>query len=181
MITVVLPTVPGRDVDLRLAFGSVAHEADRVLVLKGHPTCGSAWNEGLRLALELRSDYVLLFADDLIAHEGWSQALPTELAMPAPILRGLDGHRQHAEDGEPGDRTTFSRVPFLTLHQATRCYPFPEDMHYYTDCLVANWLQPTPVIVDERFRFTHTWSMVGRLDGAERDAADRQAYVNYLR
>jgi glycosyltransferase involved in cell wall biosynthesis len=73
LLSVVLPTISGREHWLGKALASISETVDdyELLVYLDKPTCGVGWNLGIE---EAKGDYVLLFADDLEAHPGWFQA-----------------------------------------------------------------------------------------------------------
>lgn len=174
-VGVVIPTVEGRDWWLARAIRSVP-QASHVVVIRDRPACGWAWDEGIAMLLELHPDvvtHVLLYADDLEAWPEWDRAAPDgDEFAPAAMLYRPGGERDQADDGEPGAEVTFSRVPFLTRAQAARLRPFPKELHYYTDCLVYDWLGIRPRL-DRRLAFTHYVAQPGRHHD---DRADRALY-----
>lgn len=71
MISVVIPTVAGREHSLERCLAAYRATADvELIVLADRQTCGVAWQEGIEQAT---GDYLHLSADDLEPHPGWDQ------------------------------------------------------------------------------------------------------------
>lgn len=169
-VAVIIPTVRGREESLGRAVASVAAESSRILTLEGFATCGEAWCEGIDiLARDESWTHLMLFADDLEAHRGWSAAthwLESGL-LPAPILLQADGTRWNSSDGLPGELCAFSRIVLCTRDQAADLVGFP-SLHYYSDCLACE-LIGLPSVVAPEYVFTHHWHPVARRHDAEPD------------
>lgn len=180
MISVVVPTIDGREHWLEKAQESIELTTKRFefLVYRNLPTCGAAWNVGI---IEAKGDHILLFADDLEAHDGWWQAGVESLShnvIPCPRIINPDGTLQscgtfdsEADDGTP---SVVARVPFLTRHMAETMHPIFEN-HYMGDHWITwkgqqlGW----PTLVNRSMVFTHHFAMEGRIDSL---TADVKAY-----
>lgn len=181
MISVVVPTVTGRDHWLERAYESLTiltAEYFEWLVYEDLPTCTAGWNLGIQQA---SGDYILLFADDLEAHPGWLEAGVAALergVIPCPRILNPDGTLQScgtfAEEAPDGTPSVVARVPFLTREMAQVMHPI-WDRHYMSDHWITwkglqlGW--PTEVVRD--MVFTHHFAMEGRIDSL---ASDVKAY-----
>lgn len=180
LISVVIPTISGREHWLEKAVASIEATCDshEILIYKDKPTCGAAWNVGIR---DASGDYILLFADDLEAHPGWWQAGVAALergTIPCPRILNPDGTLQScgtfAEEAEDGTPSVVARVPFLTWDLADRMWPIFEN-HYMGD----HWITHRglelgcPTLVVRDMLFTHHFAQEGRIDSL---ASDVQAY-----
>lgn len=187
VITVVVPTVAGREVDFARCVAAYrqrsVHEL-QIITLHDMPTCGQAWNAG---AGQATGDYLHFSADDLEPHEGWDAAAVATAGagmLPAPRIVRPDGrldycgvHRRELPDGMPVE---MSVIPFMSREQWERIGPVL-PIHYFTD----NWISfrgrraGYPTVVRRAFAFTHHWAEVGRGAGMSyeaRMAHDHAAY-----
>ena len=175
-VLIVVPTVAGREDELRACLSSHAHPRAVLRIERGHASCGDAWNAGARAALREHSrrplDAVLFTADDLIAHPGYLDVALSMLhlhELPGAFVYDEDG-RRHDDDGPPAATVPFSRVPLLPMHLVRALFPMP-PLHYYSDLWLgerARELGWNTRLV-RSFAFTHTWAQAGRIASDERD------------
>ena len=180
MISVVIPTITGREHWLERAIFSldVTTPEYELLVYRDLPTCGTGWNVGI---IDATGDYILLFADDLEAHEGWWQAGIDALSrnvIPCPRIVNPDGTLQSCgtfpEEAPNGTPSVVARVPFLTKHMAQTMHPIFEN-HYMGDHWIT-WRGKVlgwPTLVVREMEFTHHFAQEGRIDTL---ASDVRAY-----
>jgi hypothetical protein len=148
------------------------------LIYKDLPTCGEGWNRGIE---DSNGTTILLFADDLEAHEGWWLAGQLSLSLghiPCPRILNPDGTLQScgtfAEEAEDGTPSVVARVPFLKREMAKAMYPILPN-HYMGDHWITwkgeqlGW----PTRVNRSMVFTHHFAMEGRKDTL---ASDVRAY-----
>lgn len=197
MITVVIPTVTGREVLLENCVAAYKRTTAvpldiRVVVNDGFP-CGKAWADTLDT-----EQYVHFTADDLEPHPGWWQAAKqvADLGMlPAPRIVSHDGALETCggQDGfrenPTGHPTDFTRIPFLTRHQWVEIRPLVADFlrsaHYFTDNAIS-WAGAklgTQTVVHRGYGFTHHWAQPGRGAGMtenERMAVDHAAFTAHI-
>ena len=193
LISVIVPTVPGREDH----FGRcvAAYEADAaeggydldLIVEHDHPAVGYAWQAGGEKA---RGDYLHFTNDDLVPHPGWAQpavAAVNRGYIPAPQVYGPGGEPQAPPVwGRVGlDWTLLPRqhaavVPFLSRQQWGKIRPLAL-IHYYADDFItgraraAGW----PAVLRTGYAFTHHWATVRRGAGMTQDARmahDKQLY-----
>jgi glycosyltransferase involved in cell wall biosynthesis len=139
------------------------------LVYRDLPTCGVAWNIGI---IEAQGDYILLFADDLEAHEGWYEAGVESLGnnvIPCPRVLNTDGTLQscgtYAEEAEDGTPSVVARVPFLTRHMAQTMHPIFENLYMGDHWITWRGKQlGWPTLVNRKMEFTHHFAQEGRRD-----------------
>ncbi len=171
MLTVVIPTISGREESLARTVASyettLAGEEYELIVVKDEPSWPKACNVGYGRS---SGDVIHWTADDLEAAPGWYDDVPSflerdELPAPAVYDYRLDGHLSNGEDGEDGDLTWFTRVPCCRRDQAERIGPWPE-ITYYADIWFSE--KARAVGIETRllysYRFVHHWSPVGRVD-----------------
>lgn len=189
LISVVVPTVPGRGASLArtlLAYHEyAATNLIETIVIQGRETCGEAWREGAALA---RGEYLHLSADDLVPRwDGWWRAA-VELCKlgeaPAPLLYTPAGEPdRRCWDGEPARLVNLTRVPFVRLEWwrelEARYGEFP-PLHYWSDIWLSDMLQAQrhPIRICAGYAFTHHWEQEGRQHD---DADDRALYATLQR
>jgi hypothetical protein len=184
-VAVIIPTVAGRENLLPRCIKEhcppwlESHDVTfSPRVIRDLPTCGEAWNIGVRSAFKSGADYVLLSADDLLPRSPWYvcdaiDAWELDDALPAARCYGLDGEPQN-HDGAPGDTVAFSRVPFLPAELARDVFPIP-PLHYYSDVWIGDVLRANgrTFKIAADFKFTHLWAQARRRPS---DEHDRQLY-----
>lgn len=187
MISIVVPTIPGREdwlercvASYERTLGGAPHE---LIVEVGHATCGLAWQAGIGRA---RGEYVHLTADDLEAHDGWVSAAinaaDSGVLVAGPVYNA-DGSLQSCGGGvhmlPTGAVTEFTRVPFMSREQTEKIGPMFSG-HYFTDNYVSHRgrIVGYPTVVSEGYAFTHHWAQEGRVD--ERYGADREDYLRMI-
>jgi hypothetical protein len=186
VISVIVPTVPGREARLERCLDAYRRRtvaAVELIVIHDAPTCGVAWNVG---AGKARGDYLHWTADDLEPADGWDLAARETAdtgAIPAPVVLRPNGtvessggfwDRQVA-DGQPTDNT--SVVPFCTAEQWERLGPHLET-HYFNDNYFT-WRARQAgmdVIVRTGYALTHHWALPGR-KGDEQMRRDQQTFL----
>jgi len=183
-LTVVLPTISGREKSLQCSIDSydqtLKGEDYDIIVIQDAPT----WPEGCNAGYyKSDSPYILFGADDLDALPGWwecgKQALVDRpMELPAPRVYDMtdesgqmrtEGEWRWAnpEDGcgEDGALTEFTRVPLMSKQQWETIGPWPSII-YYADL----WLSDKARTLGIRtrmvhgFDFFHRWSQIGRVD-----------------
>lgn len=189
MISIVIPTLKGREDSLARARASIEAtcEEAEVLEIRGCASVGEGWSIGADMA---NGEFIHLAGDDIEWKQGWWQAAAEVCRrgeIPAPLIYNTDGSVQSC--GETMDRivpdgelTTFARIPFFSCEQWRLIRPIP-PIHYYSD----NWigalaeLNGIPVVVCHGYSFTHHLEMteVGWPEGLtwqQRLADDRAIY-----
>lgn len=176
MISVVVPTITGREHWLEKALASIRRTVVGFewLVYENRDTCGVAWNEGIK---DARGDYILLFADDLEAHDGWVQAAVQSLnqgVIPCPRILNPDGTLQSCgtfpEEAPDDTPSVVARVPFLTRDLALAMWPVMENQ-YMGDHWITwkGWSLGWPTRVVRDMLFTHHFAQEGRIDSLTSD------------
>ena len=169
MISVIVPTIDGREHWLERCEQAYAETTVdyEFIVLRNYPTCGQAWNEGLRQA---KGEWVHLSADDLEPHPGWWQAATEAVErgfLPCPRILNSDGSLQscgsHAREVENGTHSDVARVPFFPASLVDALFPVFENQYmgdYWisAQALKAGW----PTVVVREMLFTHHMAMEGR-------------------
>ena len=174
MLTVVIPTISGREESLARAIASyettlegVEHE---LIVIKDEPSWPRACNVGYQQA---KGDIIHWTADDLEAMPGWYSDIPEALErdeLPAPAVYDYrpDGKFSNEADGADGDTTWFTRIPICRRDQAERIGLWPE-ITYYADIWFSE--KARAVGIETRllhsYRFVHHWSPIGRVDSQQ--------------
>lgn len=192
LVTVPIPTVPGREHYLERAVAAYEAQGDvEIIVFKPSPTCGHAWHWG---AMAARGRYIHFGADDVEMAPGAFRAAIQCIdggANPAPLVLNTDGSVQSCGGTwagvEPdGQVTEFSRGPFIAAEWWPGVSPIPSDLHYWTDNLVSVRLAHLniPSVVCHGYRYTHHLAQPGRGAGmaeGDRMARDRALYDQLVR
>lgn len=173
-IDIIVPTVQGREESLERCLASFP--ALNHIVIKGKPTCGEAWIEGIRRS---SADYLLLCADDIEAQDdGWIEPCVEAVDdgyLPAPIVYRPDGSVESAggdmnapacliadiqPDWTPVD---FTPMPFWSREQARKIRMIPS--HYMTDVWVSHRGRQLgyETVLRHGYRLVHHHEMVGRI------------------
>jgi len=169
-ITVVIPTVSGREADLVRCLDAYHARSTcdvNAVTFKDLGNCAEGWNAGAAFA---KGDYLHFSADDLEPHEGWDVAAIEAVeagVLPAPRIVNpagkLDYCGVHNVEMEDWARVQMSVIPFMPVDLWKRIGPVPL-IHYYSDNYVswraarAGW----PTVVRRGFAFTHHWAQPGR-------------------
>ncbi|MBX5461637.1 MAG: glycosyltransferase [Steroidobacteraceae bacterium] len=193
VVSVVLPTVRGRE-DLldqtRAAFERTTAAAGvdlELVIVRDRPTCGEAWNDGAQAAT---GDWLLLGADDLVPHDGWTAVLDDvdRGVWPAPWIVRVDGSTEccgtlgsglllddRARDGLPVNN---SPVPLMRRDTWPRVGP-TIPAHCYSDDFLAWRARAAGLEVEVRraFKFTHLDGQIGHARLVARSGADRQLFA----
>jgi len=123
VLTVVIPTMPGREEYLDRAVRGYRERTVgdvRVIVVEGAQTCGIGWQVGAERAVEEGTDFLHLSADDIVPDWNWNVPLAETVAGGAipccsiivPIKESLDPETQMPIAGAPfGREQFFERVP----------------------------------------------------------------------
>jgi len=172
-IDLIVPTVEGREDSLArclTSFPDVNH-----IVVKGFPTCGEAWIEGIKRS---SADYMLLCADDIEAHPDLDLTVCVEAVedgyLPAPIVYRPNGSIESAggDMGAPGCLLTdvqpdwtpvgFTPMPFWSREQARKIRMIPA--HYMTDVWASHRGRHLgyETVLRHDYRLIHHHEMVGR-------------------
>lgn len=195
MISVVIPTIPGREALLERTIDriertvwAVNHEVE-FIVPRGHATCGEGWNAGAEKAT---GDYLCLAADDMLPEDGgtWAAAIDAAVAgvYPAPWIVNPDGStlccgtlgsglllNGSARDGLP---VCNSPVPFMRRELWEQIGP-SIPAHCYSDDYLAYRARLAGLSVEVRraFRFTHLDGQPGHQSLVARAVFDREMYA----
>lgn len=187
MISVVIPTIVGREHLLAKTLASYRATNTQLIVIKNKPTCGEAWAEGAKQA---EGEYLHFSADDIEAHPNWwgQAALLAELGfLPAPRIVNTDGSLQSCGDWavemRNGAIPAFTRVPFMSKEQWAQigplATPFLEKAHYYTDNIItwAGRKLGMETVVCRTYELTHHLAGQGRLD---RMRQDHELFMSFI-
>jgi hypothetical protein len=183
MISIIVPTIQGREHWLdgcREAYRRMTkHVEYEFIVLHDYPTCGEAWNQGIR---QSKGNWIHLSADDIEPTPGWWQVGTAWLhrkILPAPRILNSDRTLQScgdtADETPDGTPTDLQRVPFFPRSLLPAIYPIIE-VHYATDYWVTHQARKVgwPTLVVRDFCFIHHYAPEGRVD--ERLASDWAAF-----
>lgn len=191
LITVVVPTIQGREASLERCLASYQqHTPDyEIVVIHDAPNCGVAWQYA---AEHSTGDYVAFTADDIEAHPGWWQdavQMIDQGALPAPVIYHTDGTVQSCggswETLEPDHAyTEFTRAPFVSRDQWDRAIKPMIPIHYFTDnwCTYRAGLHGIPTVVCHAYKLTHHLADQGRGAGLSwegRMQADHRMFELY--
>lgn len=186
MISIVIPTISVRSHWLERCMEAYertsAGAEHELIVVRDHPTWGSACNEGLPQA---RGDYVHLTADDVEPLDGWWQAAIAVCdagMLPAPLILNSDGSLQScggASIQPEGSVAEFTRIPFASREQIDAIGPLP-PIHYYADNFFSlrGRRLAYQTVVAHGYSFIHHFAPEGRVDG--RLYADAKAYAELV-
>lgn len=181
MITVVIPTVPGREDTLKHVLE--ATKGQDVIVLTDRDTCGAAWVHG---AVKAEGDYIAFLADDLEPHPGFWDAMTEAVDAgqhPAATVLNEDGSKQSCggaggdvcrgdcEDWQPVE---WSPTPFISREWWPLLAPHADmlaGLHYSSDCLVSAVLakHDIPSVARRPAKLTHYNHPAGRQNRAGSD------------
>lgn len=170
LLSVVVPTISGREDSLARAIASYRDEADEIIVVENEPTWPSACNRGYERA---KGDIIHFSADDLEALPGWFSEVrgvldADELPAPKVLNHSADGEWDNRYDGADGALTHFTRIPIMTRDQYERIGPWPE-LQYVADVWVSERARTLGIQTRmvHSYAFVHHWSQVGRTDTSE--------------
>lgn len=189
MITVIIPTVTGREDHFNRCLDAYLTRSSQVLeviTVRDRPTVGMAWQAG---AAEARGDYVHLTCDDLEPLAGWDEAAMAVCeagAIPSPNVTNA---HTGALESRPVWNTEFAdgidagvcTVPFMSRPQWEKIQPLCQ-IHYYSDDFISFRARSNgwPSLVCNKYAFRHHWAQVKRGAGmteGERMATDQHVYV----
>lgn len=159
MLTIVIPTTPGREEFLDRAVRGYRERTvgeNRVIVVEDSPTCGIGWQTGAERAVEEGTDLIHLAADDVVPDWNWNVPLAEAVAAGAipcnstviPIKEGLDPETYMPIAGAPFAREQFfERVPSSSAEVAD-WHEVQNDSEYPAGpfCSVAQWEAIGPMI-----------------------------------
>lgn len=150
MLSIICPTVAGREASLERCRRSYAHHTHvpyEFIVITNEPTCGAAWIQGAALA---SGRYLHFTADDLeVTSSSWLTTAAIALKLgyyPAPVIRFPDDHPERAglidyggpkfSEASHPDWTYYpiSVIPTMYKHQYDE-WGMHSDLHYFSD----NW------------------------------------------
>lgn len=197
MISIVIPTIAGREESLQRAVKSYVDTTpdDTELIIEtGHATCGSAWQAG---ASKAKGDYICLGADDHEPLDGWWEPLVEACDLgfcPCSVVLNSNGSVQSAgmvnwnwnlvvEDCYGVEHTL---TPFMSREQWELVQPIPVALHYCTDIWVSARLRHHGITAAVRSssRVIHHYHPVGRGAGMEENARnihDRELFFRLIR
>lgn len=146
-IDLIVPTVPGREESLARCLASFPDTNH--IVVRGQPTCGLAWQEGIKRST---AEYLMLCCDDIEADgDTWREACLETVdkgMLPAPVIRRPAGGLESAggDMGAPGCLLTeiqpdwapvdFTPLPFVSRRQIQRIGMVAG--HYMTDVYLSH-------------------------------------------
>ena len=180
MIDVVIPTITGREDSLARcveSFPGLNH-----IIVKGQPTCGLGWIEGIKRS---GADYLLLCCDDIEAADNlWMDACVETVDagyLPAPVIRRPDGSLESAggDMGAPGcllsdiqpDWTPvdFTPLPFVSRAQIRKIRMV--EGHYKTDVYLSHKGRQLgfETVLRRDFSLIHHHHMTGRRSPSAED------------
>jgi hypothetical protein len=192
-VAIVVPTIDGRETDLRrclVAYEKTAPDA-YLYIEHGHASCGEAWIAGAERAREHGFDYLHLTADDLEPHLGWLEVAVETVDkgfIPTPLVYDPSGQLESAglagfalnhvaadQDWHSVDGTT---VPFLTRDMWDCIGMIP--VHYCTDLWVSakGRMHGWDTVIRTGMKFTHYTAPAGRNYG--RAQPDTQEYIRLI-
>jgi len=172
VISILIPTVPGREVSLAKTLAVFQREGGDLEFIIERDEGNSNWGTKIALAAHrARGDYLFLAADDLDVHEGWwevATAVCDEGKMPAPLVLNPDGSIQSCgvwgEDMPEGSVIPWSRFPFLSREQWERFGP-TLPIHYSDHILgVRAAKQGVECVITHAFCITHHFAPQHRKD-----------------
>lgn len=187
MVDVIVPTIEGREESLErclASFPDLNH-----IVVKGEPTCGRAWINGIE---QSKADYLLLCADDIQCDyypwqkQPWIEACIETVdqgKLPAPIVF----RPNHSLESAGGDMNAsgcliteiqpdwtpvdFTPMPFVSREQIGRIGMI--EAHYMTDVWVSHRGRHLgyETVLRHPYRLIHHHEMVGRIHSTDGDQA----------
>ncbi len=190
MISVIIPTIEGREASLERLLASFDPVADQleIEVVKGSPSCGAGWLEGVQ---RTSGEYVLYACDDQeFLSEDWPEVCIEAVevkSLPCPRVwtpageiesQGGDMEALHHTIRRPRKDWTkvdYTTIPFLSREWAERIGMLP--VHYASDVWVSYRGRQLGIetVLRHGFDVRHHSEQVGRGAGmsqAERDAMD---------
>ena len=188
MISIVLPTITGREESLERAYEgykrTLIGEPYEIIIITDAPNWPAACNNGYAKS---KGEVVHFTADDLEPLPGWHLEALLHLSvhdeLPAPRVMNYraDGEFANESDGPDGARTDFTRIPIMTRDQWERIGPWPE-MFYYADVWVSE--KGRTLGIETRmihsYAFIHHWCQIGRVDSRE-NLVESQRIMDSLR
>lgn len=188
MISIVIPTVPGREDHYERCARAYAERTSHrfeIITEYDHPTVGHAWQAGAQKA---KGSYLHLTCDDLEPLDGWDDGAVRTCDwgfLPAP--RVINAHTG-AEESRPawghrfedGTDCGITVVPFMSARQWEAIQPLCL-IHYYSDDFIsergraAGW----PPVMCNDYAFKHYWAQVRRGAGMtenERMVRDQETF-----
>lgn len=189
MISVIIPTVPGREAIFERVRTAYLHNQPfgglEIIVEYDHPTVGCAWQAGAEKA---HGDYIHMGNDDCVPQPFWWQPAKEAVDqgfMPSPMVRDDRGYPQALPEwGQVADDWTpvvCATIPFMGRHQWEAIQPLLTS-HYYSDNFItwraaaAGW----PCVLRLGYSFTHYWAQERRGAGMGsqglRDAYDKRLF-----
>lgn len=198
-VTVVIPTVDGREDHLQTCLAGIANQPydTEIIILRNRPTCGQAWMEGSILSC---GDYLWFAADDVYPEAGFFAGMIEAVDAgycPAAVVYESDGILQSAgiegmDCYRPESVTDWMRVshtatPFMSENQWLALAPHAEMMaqlHYCSDMLHSAVMKKHGIdtVVRTNARLVHYNAAPGRGAGSDqhtRTAADRALFERY--
>lgn len=182
-ISIVVPTVDGREDHLRRCLDAYEHRSNayiELIVIENEPTCGIAWQKGAEQA----SGHFLHFtADDLEPAFAWdlhARHAANDGIIPMPRIYGPDKRIEPLGPSTQG----CTRIPFCTMAQWEQIGPMI-PLHYYTDNWFSHKAQQAGLMLREKmgYTFMHHWAQPARGAGmtqSERMIHDEAAFQRYL-
>ena len=182
MIDLIVPTIEGREESLErclASFPDLNH-----IVVKGQPTCGLGWIEGIKRS---SADYLLLCCDDIESEPDCDLSACIEAVdddyLPAPIIYRPNGTVESAggDMGAPGcllsdvqpDWTPvdFTPLPFVSREQIKKIRMI--EAHYMTDVYLSHKGRRLgyETVLRNNFRLIHHHEMAGRKSPGPDDQA----------
>jgi hypothetical protein len=179
-IDLIVPTVEGREESLERCLASFP-ETNHIVV-KGQPTCGLGWIEGIKRS---NADYLLLCCDDIEAASDCDLEVCVEAVdggyLPAPVIHRPDGSVESAGGdmtapscllaGVQADWTPvdFTPLPFASRAQIRKIRMIPG--HYMTDVYLSHKGRQLgyETVLRHDYRLIHHHEMAGRRSPSSED------------
>lgn len=187
-VTVVIPTIPGREVSCEQTVTEYKRQEVDVLVVSGAQTCGEGWTAGLAKA---EGDYVLLGIDDAVPHPGavlaGVQAAERGI-YPSPRMLKADGALEscgslgnggcHLGECETGTPAYMSSLPLASREMWERIGA-PIPIHYYVDDYLGYRARVAGLSCEvvREYAFTHFEEQHGRHRVIARATEDRARFI----
>lgn len=187
-VTVVIPTLYGREETCKRTVTAYEDQGAEVLLIRGVPTCGEGWAEGLETA---EGDYVLLGVDDMVPHPGALDAgieAARRGVYPSPRLVLADGTLEscgtlgcgahHLDECPTGTLAYMSSLPLATRPAWERIGE-PLAIHYYADDHLGYMARRAGLhcAVVREYAFTHLDERHGRDSVVVRAREDRARFL----
>lgn len=174
MISIILPTISGREASLARALAAYREHTTNpyeFVIVHDQPSWSTACNVGYARAA---GEILHFSADDLEPLPGWDieavEWLGNHDELPAPVCLNFsaDGKWDNEMDGPDKAVTHFTRIPIMRQDQHQRIGLWPRE-NYVADIWVSEKAKSLGILTRmiHSYRFIHHWEQTGRDDGPE--------------